>query len=393
MRAGVEQSTVGYVDQVCAALWPRPAQDAGRALVALPSRGRPRMLVPASPARVAAAAVRSLAADRSLRGRVRREGAAAVLGLGGGRVLASSGRTLRVGTGGIDAHLSTALGEQVVAGMLVGAPRANRKPVLVLLDPRGAVVGFAKIGSTPLTRDLVGREADALTSLAGRDLPGVVVPRLLYQGRWAGLDVAVQSPLDTAGAGRPSAALMRRALTAVSTSSPVSGGTVALAGLGGWRATISRLEGHEGAVAEELRRFAGLLESRAAGPLLSGAWHGDLTPWNIGVVRSRLLVWDWERYEDGVPVGFDALHHELAVLTRVQGLGHEQAARRLLEGAAPLIEPLGASADTAEVVGLAYLITLGTRYLVDGQAAAGHRSGQLERWLVPLLAARLGAAH
>jgi hypothetical protein len=397
MKPRVEQRTVGYVDEVSQLLWPRSPHEAGRALVALPSLGRPRMLVPAGPPRVAAAAVRSLAADRSVGGRVRREGVATALRLGAGRALLARGRVLTVGASGVDEHLSRVLGRQVVTAMLVGAPRANRKPVLALLGTAGQVVGFAKVGSTPLTRGLVGREADALASLAERDLADLRVPRLLHRGRWNGLDLAVQSPLDTARATPPRPALLHRALAAVASSSSGARPGSVLGELAAWRATVGRLAAHADAasdhdvVAAQLHRYARRLEGRAAGQVLaSGAWHGDLTPWNIGVADGRLLVWDWERYEDGVPVGFDALHHELAVLTQGQGLDHEVAARRVLEGAGPLTAPLGVPLDTAGTVALAYLITLGARYLVDGQRAAGHRSGQLERWLVPLLAARLG---
>lgn len=391
----VERRTIDYVDEVSRMLWPVGTladRSAGRAMVALPSRSRPRMLVPAATGRVGAAAVRALAADRSARGRLRREGVATALGLGAGRVLQSAGRVLRVGAGGIDDHLSSALGRPVVSGMLVGAPRANRKPVLVLLAPSGEVVGFAKVGSTALTRALVAREADALEGLAGRELRSLQAPRLLHRGQWAEVDLVVQSPLDTARAAEPDQALLHRALRELATSVPGADQDVPLTELAGWRACVARLQAHVDELAPVLLAHARRLEVRAGSrPLAASAWHGDLTPWNVGVVDDRLLAWDWERYEEGVPLGFDALHHRLAVLTQVQGLDHETAARRLVHSAAAVTAPLGVDPDTADTVVLAYLVVLGTRYLVDGQAAAGHRVGRLGHWLLPLLAARLAA--
>ncbi len=386
----MERATLEFVDEVSGLLWPRVPGGATRALLPLPAPGRPRMVVPAGPPRVAAAAVRALAADRSARGRMRREGVATALRLGAGRVLTARGRSRTVGAGGIDEHLSAAVGRPVVTGMLVGAPRANRKPVLVLLDPSGEVVGYAKVGCTPVTRALVTREADALERVGGRDLTGVEVPRLLHRGPWAGLELVVQSPLDTARAGSPGPELLERALATIAASAG-GAGAAPLRDLPAWRRTVTRLDEHDDAAAARLLRFARRLEDRSAGVLLdSGAWHGDLTPWNVGVVGDRVLVWDWERYEDGVPVGFDALHHELAVLTQVQGLGHADAARHLVRPGGPAGRVPGRTAEASTVVVLAYLITVGTRYLVDGQAAAGHRSGRLDEWLTPVLVESLG---
>lgn len=390
MTTRVEHRTVDYVAEVSQLLWPHDPDGPGRSVVALPSRSRPRMLVPAGPPRVAAAAVRTLAADRSLRGRVRRDGVAVALLLGAGRLLRTTGRARTVGAGGLDAHLSAALGRPVVSAMLVGPPRANRKPVLALLDTRGRAVGFAKVGTGPLTRHLVTREARALELLATRASDVLDAPRLLHRVQWRGAEVAVQSPLATSRATTPGEALLQRAFAAVAATSPHAGTALPLEQHEGWRATRRALAEHGGAAGEEMLDLAGRLERHAAStPVPVGAWHGDLTPWNLGEVGGRVLVWDWERYEDGVPVGFDALHHELAVLTQVRGLPHEEAARRLVERSVAVTAPLGVPEQAAASVALAHLLTVGTRYLVDDQAAAGHRSGRLDRWLVPLLRAHL----
>ena len=62
---------------------------------------------------------------------------------------------------------------------------------------------------------------------------------------------------------------------------------------------------------------AAALESRPARRRLAfGAWHGDWTPWNMASTAGGLLVWDWERFATGVPVGFDALHYWLQIERR-----------------------------------------------------------------------------
>ncbi len=56
-------------------------------------------------------------------------------------------------------HLSDELGQELTAGIHLGPPRANRKPVLQLMDPSGATVAFAKVGVNRLTRERVRHEA------------------------------------------------------------------------------------------------------------------------------------------------------------------------------------------------------------------------------------------
>ena len=45
--------------------------------------------------------------------------------------------------------------------------------------------------------------------------------------------------------------------------------------------------------------------------LTFGAWHGDWAPWKMRPLAGRLLVWDWERFTIGGPLGYDALHFDL----------------------------------------------------------------------------------
>ncbi len=62
-----------------------------------------------------------------------------------------------------------------------------------------------------------------------------------------------------------------------------------------------------------------------------GAWHGDWTAWNCAAAAQadQVLVWDWERYTEGVPRGFDALHHHFHGSGRID----EAAARELISQA------------------------------------------------------------
>ncbi len=116
-----------------------------------------------------------------------------------------------------------------------------------------------------------------------------------------------------------------------------------------------------------------------------GAWHGDLNPGNARLGRTRSLVWDWERFQHGVPLGLDLLHHDLHVDLTVTGSAPADAALRLLAGAPAALAPLGVGPAEAAVTARAYLLALAARYLHDQQSEAGAQLGRVETWLLPAL--------
>lgn len=232
----------------------------------------------------------------------------------------------------IESYLSEVLGTQVQVTLRVRpARRPNRKPILEAWD-ESRLVAFAKIGDNPYTRELVDAEALALTRLAGLPLRTVVPPRVLHHGNWQGQSVLVLSPLPVrAWPGRPADSLLSAAVKEIAETGP-------------------------------------------------GAWHGDLSPWNIAPSGDgRLLVWDWERYELGVPPGFDALHHHFHRCLR--RMDAATAAHACLAGALRLLEPYGHSAAEARRIALSYLITLAARHAADGHEPLGPP----DRWLNPLV--------
>jgi hypothetical protein len=154
------------------------------------------------------------------------------------------------------------------------------------------------------------------------------------------------------------------------------------------RERITRLR--DGAAAAELG--AAVDRVAAAGrPLSTGAWHGDWTPWNTAFLpeAGTVLIWDWERYAAGVPIGFDALHHHLqAGLAAARGRPLTPAIAAATVDAAPeLLAPFGTPGSSAVDTALLYLAEIATRYLADNQAAAGGAVGRVGEWLLPALAA------
>ena len=385
-----------YLAEVLDLLYPPPCATDGRAgaplteYLVVPDARRPRLLVPAGSRRVAAAAVRRYAEPQSRTARLKRDAVVAALRTGASGVLLRD-RIRVTGPAGesIDGYLRSALGRDVALSVHIGPARANRKPVLQILTPDGDTIGFGKLGTGPLTRRLVRAETHALTALARSGLSKLTVPRVLHAGEWRGAPVLVQSALPVwlprapLSPGRLAAAMLDIAGCCGYSSGPLVGSAYWAELRGRLAAVGGRSEGVAlTAAAELIARHAGRTMLRY------GSWHGDWAPWNMANLADALLVWDWERFAQGVPMGFDAVHHELQ--RRIQGSSDAAGAvEATVRRAAEVLVPFGVPADARELTALLYLIDLATRYLTDRQAEAGARLGVLGTWLLPVLIRRV----
>ena len=415
---GAGRSSLG---EVCTVLWPppaavslsrgprvlrglgvlrgRPARGRERDFIVLPSARRPRLLVP-SGRRPSAAAVRRYGEPGSFTAWAGSRALALALAAGGasvglgGRLRVSAGPpadtadppagTADPPAGTIEAYLRSVLGYEVLISTHLGAARANRKPVLQLLTPRGEPAGFAKISVNPLTRDLIRAERAALDTLATSSLRALTVPRVLHHGQWQGREVLIMNALPV---WRRRKALRPGQLTAAMTElTEVGGRSRGPLADGDYLARLrSRLAGapagpDRAALGEALDALA------AAGPELSfGAWHGDWTGWNMASTADGLLVWDWERFAPGVPVGFDPLHYRLQSDVVRRRRPPADAAAACVRDAAACLAPFGVPADEAQPVAILYLAELSARYLADRQAEAGARLGRPGTWLIPAI--------
>lgn len=358
----------------------------------VPSLRAPRLLVPAGSRRHAVAAAGGTSQVSSWRGRLRQRATRACFAAGVGDLVFRD-RLAPAAPATLARHLSELLGRPLRVGLRLGPPRANQKPVLVLLDRDAQVVGYAKLAENPLTRALLAVERAALAELDaarrdGADLWPLEVPQLRHAGRWHDADLLVVSALPVRGARsaatRRAAPVVAAAAAALARLRPT---TVApLAGSG----YLRDLAGRVGALPEDRHRdlLRRLLDCAAAGdPALEyGGWHGDWFPGNMAVAGDRLLVWDWERYAAGVPVGFDALHHAFmsALLLRRRPL--PRAASRMVDSAGTLLAPMGVPAAHAAPVAALYLVEIATRYRGDRNDAVDTRLSRPAQWLAPALA-------
>ena len=402
LTAGDSALRAQYLAEVLELLYPAPCATDGSPgapaaderviadYIVVPDARRPRLLVPATSRKVAAAAVRRYAEPQSRTARLKRDAVVAALRTGASGVLLRDRiRVTGPAADSIDGYLRAVLGRELAVSIHIGPARANRKPVLQLISGAGETFGFAKLGTGPLTQRLVRAETSALTALGTAGLTRLTVPQVLHAGQWRGLQVLVQSALPV---WRPRAPLTPRRLAAAMldvagcrgySSGPLVGSAYWAELRGRLEALVDRPDGVAlTSAAELIAGHAGHL------PLRYGAWHGDWAPWNMANLTDALLVWDWERFAQGVPLGFDAIHHELQ--RRVQSSGDAAGAvEATVRRAGELITPFGVPSEAWELTALLYLVDLAARYLTDRQAEAGARLGVLGTWLLPVLIRRV----
>lgn len=357
--------------------------------VALPSRASPSVLLPVRSRRVTAAVLRAHRAPRTARQRVSQPVMVAFARLGAARLLprkltvsAAPGRS----TESIQAHLGEILGRHVVVGVHLGPPRANRKPIVQVVDEAGTTHAFTKVGFDDLTRELVQAEGRALSSLQSHAFSYLTVPRVVHIGQWQGKELLVLAPVGTRNTGAAQPNLLQLAMVELSTSDGCTRRELISSAY--WQGLRSRIQALAGPQSRALLEAVATIEGTSAGLEVDlGAWHGDWTPWNMALRDDRAVLWDWERFASGVPVGFDALHFELQSTIRQGQLSPRDAVPHLGRRAGELLAPFGVRGPQTLAVTVTYLLEIGARYLHDQQAEAGSRLGNLDAWLIPGLSA------
>jgi hypothetical protein len=336
--------------------------------VVLPSLRRPGMLVPPGSRRGAAAAARQYLLLPGRKGTAATGAAVAAL---------RSGLPQRIGRDRLGVHVAAGVGDgelpqlvlrdrlaqllgapEVELVVRVGATRPNGKPVVQVGEPGGRVLAYAKVGWNELTRPLVAAEADALASFASRPDPPRTfqVSRLLHSFEWQGNTVTVVEPLvggsPVSAFDPPRDATHELALGGAVTRQP-------LAESDWWADVRARIS----ATGAGLDAAADAIAAEAGDMLLRfGRGHGDWTPWNMRRLGGRLIVWDWERSRDGVPVGIDAAHYGLLVALNARRLPPPRAVADTLERAPGWLAGLDQPAQAARVIVCLELLEMSLRY-------------------------------
>jgi len=313
--------SASYAEQVARLLWPEPwgaprvtrsrhrPGSADRDAYVFPSPSRPRLLVPAD-VPGAASMLQRLGGGRSTLGGTRRALERAVRSRA---FVHTRWPVLRIGaaapgTDSIEQHISDRFGTEVRVGIMLGTRRVNQKPVLQVFDASGGLLAYAKIGHNELTSALVRREATALSAVRSRRPAAFDLPHVLDHSVWSGLDVLAISALATDPGRRPTAAARTAVMREVAHLNGTSTGPLADSTY--WGRVRSSAERFSDTPRGD--RLLAALDSleHASGdqPVEFGSWHGDCGMWNMGLGDGIVKLWDWERYDADVPLGFDGVH-------------------------------------------------------------------------------------
>jgi hypothetical protein len=284
---------------------------------ASPTARDPQILIPADSPRAARRAVRRYHDGFDRRRWARSMAAEAAMASPGlaGRLLAD---TVVVIDGpadaldrGVPGGLRALLGrDDLFFAISVARPKSNRKPVIQILDDRGLMIGWAKIGWNEWTQGLIGNEARWLSRPAW---PPVIKPVVLHDTMITGHRVVITSSL---AAGR------RPPLRPIKPGHQPDPHVVpSIARIGSerrarvvdsrWWASVENVMTVAGA--GERRMITQVMDRVAELTFSLGAWHGDFTPWNTMTVRGMAQIIDWEFAADEVPLGFDLCHFHTQV--------------------------------------------------------------------------------
>ena len=307
---------------------------------------------------------------------------------GPGRCCCATGSRCRPGRGTIEAYLARQLGREVVLSMHLGAPRANRKPVLQLLTDDGDTIAYAKVGTTALTSELVRAERAALDRVAAAGLSSVTAPAVRHLGTWHGLDVLI---LDALPVWQPRAELPAGRLDA------------AMAEVARLARQRQRAAGQAAATPAVSARGWPRRPTAPTGGRSSGSsptWPGRERArcWNSGPGTATGRRGTWPAPRPGCCCGTGSASPPAcrsASTPCTSGCSRRWCRRRPTRPRRP---PGASSARRSccarwawprrrpRLTARLYLCELSARYLADRQAEAGARLGAPGRWLIPALA-------
>ncbi|MFS3128111.1 hypothetical protein ACLM5J_06875 [Nocardioides sp. Bht2] len=355
-------------------LWPA-ADVAGGAVQArfcvVPTAGGVGTALPLDSPRASARAVRRFNAAATTPAVAKRLILAAALRVGVGRMLPASFAVTGADTDSLATLLGTVFGEPVTFSVAIGTARVNRKRVLEIFGADGRTLGFAKLGGTAVSDADVAAEAAALPQLAEHSLPGLSLPRVLWSGSWQDARMVVisavpQSPRQRRHDRRDPPLPEIAALTDTFAEGPAT-----IVESDWWKRTAETFDsladpGRRGRASACLAR----LGERAGAPVPFSAWHGDWTPWNMARHPNGLSLWDWERFDTGVPAGLDVLHYLLNA--RLSGGLEPDRALGVLRDGESYWRALGERVAGDPEVGIGmYLAEILARYLPLCEGAGG----------------------
>jgi hypothetical protein len=373
--------------------------------VAVPTASAARMLLPAD-TRAIVAALRAGNGLRPARVRAAREATALTARLAGRTLMRDRFAVLAADDEAADrlpsSVIGRAVGREVVLGVNVRPPTPSRKPVAQLLDRRtGELVAYAKLAWSSLTDANIVAEADALEAIAAAG-GSLRVPAVIHRGTFRGHSVVVTAPMPSdmrpwpRDRGAPPPTITAEVATAGGLTHERFADSACRGTL---EASVRAARGMDppsgevGALADALDV---LLEALGAAfgdvELPFGWWHGDWSPWNLGLAQGRVWAWDWEYARPGVPYGIDLPHYHFQTAFILQRQPLSAAFTAASDHGGPLLRALGLVGAQVRAALAVHAALVGARYL-DAAVAGAAPNPRVTREGGPALRALAAAAR
>jgi len=206
--------------------------------------------------------------------------------------------------------------DDLVFAISGGTPSPNRKPTIKIMTDKGEVLGYAKAGYNDATIALVRNEAEVLRNLKPASFK---IPRLLYEGRWQGRYLTIQSP--PAGKARDLPAVMDMGRESILKElSSVNFKQLRYEEAAFWKRIIARVGGISNSYHRHLAKLAigKVRELVSDKPIGFSFSHGDFAPWNMKLAGNDIFLFDWESACSEAPLGMDTIHLYVQTMHRIR---------------------------------------------------------------------------
>jgi len=215
--------------------------------------------------------------------------------------------------------------EDIALAISTGTPSPFRKITAMIMDSKGNVLGFAKIGETPLAIQRIKRETKILILIAHSSLLiaqkssakshqlsaiSIRVPEILYEGEIGNGYMLIQSPAPFEGKSGSRyfnddyANVLRILIDNTSVKKKFIESEF-------YKILKSGIDNYMLSYRELLKQGLDYLERNIGDKeIIFTLSHGDFAPWNMlwSKNRKEVFIFDWESANSEAPAGIDLVH-------------------------------------------------------------------------------------
>jgi hypothetical protein len=274
----------------------------------LPSRKRPRWLLPLLEANQAASDFNLYQpfspAARLMKSLIVRMRAHGWHALGRQSIVVASKEPLA-----IERLVTEITGEQrCTFALSLGTPGTYQKLTVQVSHTDGSILGYLKMPITSSAGERLRNEAAFLRKLSTFPQLRPHIPQLLFAGDWNNNTIVFQSPLDGETGPVSFTKLYQDFLHALQHCEPtrIAGKLLAERMAGRWEKLVPRMASKWLALGREA--FKTIMQELSGATIPCGFHHGDFAPWNARVHRGKLFVFDWESARYDAPSLWDQFH-------------------------------------------------------------------------------------